>query len=182
MAVVAIAAILAAVAVPSFRNMVRDSQLASATNTLVAHMALARSEAVKRNVNVVLCRSADPTAANPTCGGTAQDWSSGWLVFANLCPESPPAYSPAACGADTDMLIRVGEGVDGGLTLMANGVADAFVEYRPNGTSNMPGIATFAVCDDRGESAGRELSVSALGRSNLTKGTSDTPIASCNPA
>ena len=60
LAVIAIASILAALAAPSFRDMVRDNRVTAATNTFIAHLALARSEAITRRTTVALCRSADP--------------------------------------------------------------------------------------------------------------------------
>jgi Tfp pilus assembly protein FimT len=41
-------------------------------------MQLARTEAIKRQRNVVVCASANPTAANPTCSYGA---FTGWIVF-----------------------------------------------------------------------------------------------------
>jgi len=67
--VIAIAAILLAVAVPSFVNMRRNSELAAAANTLVAALNAARSEAMKRGAYAY---------AVPAHGS---QWSSGVTVF-----------------------------------------------------------------------------------------------------
>lgn len=66
-----VAALLIAVAVPSFKTFVENNRLATATNSLVAAMQYARSEAVKRGQTVRLVAT----------GATASDeWGGGWEV------------------------------------------------------------------------------------------------------
>jgi Tfp pilus assembly protein FimT len=54
----------------------------------LASIDLARSEAIRRNVTVSICRSLDPENVAPACssaaanGYAANDWSSGWITFA----------------------------------------------------------------------------------------------------
>ena len=74
-----IGAILMAVAVPSFTEFLRQSQLTSQTNDFLGAVNIARSEAVKRSQSVTMCASADNSATVPTCGGAA--WDDGWIVF-----------------------------------------------------------------------------------------------------
>ena len=76
MVTVAIAAILAAIALPSFSNVIRNSRMATATNNFIAAVNLARSEAVKTNRGAAICASADGTS----CG---TDWAAGWMVFSD---------------------------------------------------------------------------------------------------
>lgn len=63
----AIVAILASVAVPSFTDFVRSQRLRSVAVDLNSSLQLARSEAVKRNTNVTVARA----------GGS---WVDGWTV------------------------------------------------------------------------------------------------------
>lgn len=97
--ILTISAILVAMAVPMFTAMIRNNTVSSAVNSLVASMDLARSEAIRRNGPVVVCRSTDATTANPTCSNAAfgpyqgNDWATGWIVFA-VAPANanvPPA-------------------------------------------------------------------------------------------
>ena len=176
LAVVAIAGILAAFAAPSFRDMVRDNRITTATNTLIAHLALARSEAITRRESVIVCRSTDPVAATPVCGGgTANDWSTGWLLFAD---DDGDALFTA--GTD-DVLIRIGESMTGDLTLFSDVDAEPNIEYDIDGTSTVAlgEIASFAVCDPRGEAFGRQIDIDELGRFELIKADADNPLASC---
>lgn len=75
MITIAIVAILAMLAVPSFTEMVLGSKLSSLANNFVASAQLARSEAIKRNAPVNLCASSNGS----TCTGA---WKDGWVVLA----------------------------------------------------------------------------------------------------
>ena len=74
MVTVSIAAILLALALPSFQSSMRSNRVATATNELLASLALARSEAVRNTRGAGVCASAD----GASCG---IDWNSGWLVW-----------------------------------------------------------------------------------------------------
>ena len=80
MVTIAVAAILLAVAVPGFRNLIVSNRLTATTNAFVAALNLARIEAVKRNARVTLCKTADPNATEPNCAASAT-WSQGAIVF-----------------------------------------------------------------------------------------------------
>jgi type IV fimbrial biogenesis protein FimT len=75
MITVAIAAILATIAVPSFNEVMLGSKLNSLSNNFVSSAHLARSEAIKRNTPVTLCASSNAS----TCTGA---WKDGWVVLA----------------------------------------------------------------------------------------------------
>lgn len=75
---VAILAVLAALAAPSFNEAILSNRLASYANTFVASAQLARSEAIKRNATVVMCRSADGVSC-----ATAGTWQQGWILWAD---------------------------------------------------------------------------------------------------
>ncbi|MBQ0796602.1 GspH/FimT family pseudopilin [Zhongshania sp.] len=67
MVTLGIVAILAGVAVPSFNGFIQTQRLRSAANDLTTSFNLARSESVKRNVDVLMAPS-------------QVLWSDGWLV------------------------------------------------------------------------------------------------------
>src|SRR4051812_43964122 len=73
-----VAGILASIAVPNVRDFMRNNRLSSTANDLLRGTQIARSEAVKRQQNVVLCASTDPAAVNPVCSFGA---FRGWIVF-----------------------------------------------------------------------------------------------------
>jgi type IV fimbrial biogenesis protein FimT len=71
-----IVAILAAFATPQLSGVLHRNSVSSASNTLLADLAYARSEAVTRNTNVSIC----PTTTGTSCS-TTKAYESGWLVY-----------------------------------------------------------------------------------------------------
>lgn len=76
MITIVILAILISLAVPSFNSVIQGNRTLTLTDELSTAIQLARSEALKRRKNVIICRS---NAASTACeDGT--DWSGGWQV------------------------------------------------------------------------------------------------------
>lgn len=74
MVTIAIVAILAAIAFPSFQDSMRSNRVATATNELMASLALARVEALRSPGGAFVCTSTAGTA----CDGA---WDDGWIVW-----------------------------------------------------------------------------------------------------
>ncbi len=81
MVTIVIAAILLAIALPSFQGTFRSNRVATANNELLASLSLARSEAIRNTRGAGLCASANGTS----CGA---DWNSGWLVWSDMDGDS----------------------------------------------------------------------------------------------
>lgn len=77
MVAISVAAILLAIAVPSFTQSRLNSQLRASANDLVASINLARSEALRRNTTATLC-----VANDDGTGCAAGNWRNGWIVLA----------------------------------------------------------------------------------------------------
>lgn len=77
--VVAIIAILAGLAVPSFTTMLMKRSVQGAALALVADLRYARSEALRRSITVSVCSLA--TNSTSTCSGSPAKWANGWMVF-----------------------------------------------------------------------------------------------------
>ena len=79
MVVVAIIAVLAALAAPSFTPLIERWRVRDAAETLTSSLYYARSEAIKRGGNVIIVKNPNSgtctTAANPT------EWGCGWRIF-----------------------------------------------------------------------------------------------------
>ncbi len=71
MITVVVAAILLAVAIPSFRNLILSNELTTTTNEWVTAINLARSEAIKRSAGVVVCGAGgnENTGLSNGCAG-----------------------------------------------------------------------------------------------------------------
>lgn len=167
MIVLAVAAVLCGAAAPSFTSLVRSIRLSSATNDLLAGLTITRSEAVKRNVRVVMCKSAD-AASCAAAGG----WEQGWIVF-------PDGDNDGVRDANEPIIYR-SQALQGSLRLTGNGPVSKYVSYVPGGTTNLIGggfqAGTLTVCnvsDKPGEA--REIILSSAGRPRVQKAT----LASC---
>jgi len=80
MVVVAILGILAALAAPSFTETIRRYRVNAITDDLSSSIQLARSEAIRRRLQVGLTRTMG-------CGvplATVNDWNCGWNVFVDV--------------------------------------------------------------------------------------------------
>ena len=75
MVTLAVAAILMAIATPSFIALINGNRLTSTANELVSSLQLARSEALRRNTQVRVCRS----ESGNTCAAAGQ-WSR-WITL-----------------------------------------------------------------------------------------------------
>ncbi len=77
--VISIVAVLTAIAVPTFRDLIASRQVAANVSAFASTLRLARSEAIKRGTEVTVCRGR-LVSGSPVCvAGT--DWSVGWFVF-----------------------------------------------------------------------------------------------------
>lgn len=108
---IAVVAIVASLAVPSFQNMIATQRVRSAANDLVAALNFARSEAVKRNRVVTVT----PGAA----------WTAGWTI----------TYVDSGGTTQTLQTHEAFEGV----TLISSPAATA-ISYRADGRRNSANV------------------------------------------
>jgi type IV fimbrial biogenesis protein FimT len=148
-----IAAVLMAIAVPAMQTFLADQSAAASADELAEAIRLARTEAVKRGMGVVICASLDTANASPTCSGKGDEgWLTGWIIQdadGNLLRVQNPMRGIA--GVDS-------EGKDR-LQFVANGM-------------NGSGATSFQLTPtgDSGSSRVRTIDVSAQGRVKVTKG------------
>jgi type IV fimbrial biogenesis protein FimT len=157
MITLAIAVILITLAVPSLRAFILNNRITTQANNLLADLGVARSEAAKLGLRVVVCISSDQA----TCTG-GSDWGVGRIVWADL--DADGNVDNAASGE----VLKVAEPQAAGNTLVAASFASADrVIYRPNGVSDSQG--SFKVCDDRAGDYGRTITVTPTGRAGVEK-------------
>ena len=168
-----IIAIVLSTAVPSVNSMIKNNRLATQLNSVVTHIHVARAEAAKRDVRVILCRSASPNATSPSCGGNTQIWESGYIVFAD-----DGNYSNNVYDAGTDTLLIRGQPSTSGVKMRTNGTWNRNLEFNPDGSTNGGGAtALMALCDSRGNTHGRQIQVTANGSPRMYAEN----IANCYP-
>ncbi|MFE8645939.1 GspH/FimT family pseudopilin [Sphingomonas sp. NCPPB 2930] len=174
MVTVAIVAILGMVAVPSFVAFQRNSELTSTSNSLLAAIGTARSEAMKRNMRVVVV----------PFSGTS--WGNGWKVFADLNKDGKlsdsdtivaqrdaplPSYFATPAGTET-----AAAGTTDGPYIMFDG--SGYLAKRDSGGAQNMSI-TFNRTDDTSAKQTRILLLSRPGRARVCtpSGAND---ATCN--
>jgi type IV fimbrial biogenesis protein FimT len=144
----AIAAVLATIAAPSFRALQLDGRRTAVVNGFLHALFLARAEAIKRAQIVTLCRSGD----GQRCDYRGADWSAGWIVFVNGDRDDPPERDPP------EELIVSANGWPGG-SITSNRKAYSF---RPATQGVVNGTIVF--CDPRGAAHARAIIISHTGR------------------
>lgn len=177
MLTVMVAAILLGIGVPSFTNIIRNNRLTTAANDLLRSTQLARSEAIKRQVPVVVCASADATAESPSCSDG--DFSQ-WIVFVDsngnwsLDNLEPVLEQHGAVHSS----VTVRNDNDGIISYAASGFA---TPLPPAGTTPARNIV---ICDARGnqqfganDSTARAVMIEATGRARVTKNLADVSVA-----
>ena len=164
MVTVAIIAILAMLAAPSFNDAILSNRLASFANNFVASATLARGEAVKRNAVVTLCVVANDTSKTCTTSG---DWQQGWIVFNDINgdgilenPSPPPAL--------LETLIYRQQALPADYKLTGSVKSIAFQSVGAGATA-----ATLKLCraNPTAGSQERNIKVSAAGRVSVAKTT-----------
>ena len=138
MVALVLAGLILTMAVPSFDTMIRNNRLAVQANQLIASLNYARTEAIKRKVNIDIVATA-PSASN--------EWGGGWTVKIS--------------GGDT---LKVFSALEGANTLDSSNNLSTY-RYLPSGRS--ANIDTVDLCDDRTAETGRRISITATGRVNI---------------
>ncbi len=152
---VAIVAILAVVAVPSFKTMSAQNRMVSNLNDLVADLQYARSEAIKRGRDVVVC----PANSRFTKCRATSDWSQGWIVRDLGDSSATPKISPK--------VLRIHEPLRGGDTLREsdrrNVDTAGKIVFNRNGFS--PNARTIQICPaNNNAKAARAIVITTIGR------------------
>jgi prepilin-type N-terminal cleavage/methylation domain-containing protein len=122
MVVVTIAAILAAVAMPSMIGMINGMRQTSTMSQLIGDLNRARSEAIKRNRRVLVC----PRGTDIACGAS---WQNGWLVCYD---ENQDGACDANTAANPNPIV-VHQALNTNLTLTLTAGA-APIQFNPSGT------------------------------------------------
>lgn len=113
MITVAIAAIVLAIAIPSFNVQMLNSRSVALGEELASAINFARSEAVKRGARVSVCPSNNGTG----CGGA---WADGWIVFVDAAAADNAAAGVIAA-APAEGVLRYWNGFDNRASIAVSG-------------------------------------------------------------
>ena len=159
MVTVSIMAIIAGIAVPSYRSLIEGNLLRTNSQTFYASLVLARSEAVKNNQPVALCKS-----TNQTSCATSGTWDGGWLVY--LDANSNSSFDSG------EVLLHTHAAVNGS-TLRATDASLHQLVYQADGTQRV--AVSFNVCITSDTSRASKISIGLTGRPSIEKGASACP-------
>lgn len=149
---------------PPLYGLIRGNQVEAWNNDLIAALSLARSEAISRSKNVIICVSQD----GATCSGDGDnDWSSGWIVFAD---------DNANNNIDNDEILQIFDTQDDSAVISRNGAGGTAgkITYNSRGLIT-GGVGTLTICSaglGAGTEAsvqGRQITLTAVGRVTMAQ-------------
>lgn len=146
MVAVAVLAVLAAIALPSFKSVLERRQIIGAAENLQTDLQYARSEAIKQNRNILFqfdtgnwCYGIDDTSADCNCAGTPEDCT----VSGKLNVVSSDSYKD--------------------VVFQANNFADDFIIFEPRqGMVSDDGQFVFTIGNQS-----KSVSINLVGRISL---------------
>jgi type IV fimbrial biogenesis protein FimT len=167
--VLSILTLVQAWVVPALAEMVDSARVNSAAQALSESLMRARSEAIKRNSRVVVCKSSTGASCEAQAG-----WEQGWIIFHD-------DNNNAALDADESVLYRE-VALGSSLRLSGNTPVRDYVSYTPYGRTKMSSGAfqagTFTVCTKRAKAEfARQVVISAGGRARVAKAAA----SKCDP-
>jgi type IV fimbrial biogenesis protein FimT len=149
---VALIAVVTALAIPGMSTFSKNDRLTTNINTMIGHLAYARSEAVKSSAQVSICASSD--AANCTGG----NWEDGWIVYVDS--DSNGSFSEDTTTGE--VILRANQALDGGNKLSPTANYASQVTYDNRGFVTATG--GFLLCDNRNGAFGKTITISNTGR------------------
>lgn len=161
---VALAAVLALMGLPTWRDWVARQELALRAQVLASALSRARTEAIRRGFRFNVCKSVD----GATCADDG-DWSRGWILHVDPeatghpWPEEPPvAWDPPVAAP---------------ISIDGNGPVDDYVSFVPTGEarrlSGALQMGTFTLC--RSGLPAVRVVLAATGRVRVARTTESCP-------
>jgi type IV fimbrial biogenesis protein FimT len=168
MAVLTIASILMAGAVPALNSVGAMMKLSSFSNDFLSQLHLARSEAIKRNSRVVICKSADGTSCSASGG-----WEQGSIVFHD-------ANNDGLRDVEAEHLILRADALPDDYRFAGNQNVGRYISFNAQGRAQLVSggfqAGTLTLCSRSAEwVAARQVVISAVGRPRIHK----TTVALC---
>ncbi|MDY6980447.1 MAG: GspH/FimT family protein [Pseudomonadota bacterium] len=149
--VLTVVSILLGLGAPSLGPFLSSERGLTRMNSLAGSLALTRSEAIKRNEHVVLCKSPD----GQSCRRKGTGWHEGWIVFVDRDHDRRRQD-------DEPILQHHGAGSAGQTLTYAAFGSRHYVTYRPSGMTRTNG--TFTFCDPHYPDNARALILMKTGR------------------
>lgn len=155
--VVAVLGVTSALAMPLAGDLVDAQRLRAGITDFVLALRVARGEAAKRNLRVVVCKSEGSGCSR------SGDWDQGWVVFQDT-------NNNALLEAGEPVILRAPP-LAAGLHLVGNSPVDDYISFTPTGrtrsTTNALQMGTIRLCKQGSSLPRREIVVNNSGRVNL---------------
>jgi len=146
----AVIAIVSAIAAPSFAEIIANNKQVTRYNQLVAGIAYARSEAIKRGIRTSICQSSDGSS----CTKQSKQWHLGWIVHTD------PDGDNQVDSDETTLMVQ--QAFNDAVTISFGGRNR--VAYYSDGLAVGSSNGTFLVCDERGDATKSGLIINMSGR------------------
>jgi type IV fimbrial biogenesis protein FimT len=153
MITLAIIGIVAATAVPSYRQTILRNHQNAVLNSVLSELHFARNEAVKRGITTVICAS----STLDTCDASA--FTRGLLLFVDH-------NDNRQFDAD-DIRLRAFKPDFTNTQLAVSTAIQEKIVYRPTGLTEESG--TFTLCDERGATAAKSIIIHLSGRAQASQ-------------
>ena len=154
-----IAAILLTLAAPSFNEFIQRSNTSTAVDKFVESINLARSEAIKRGLQVVIRK-------------TGSHWEDGWTIF------SDNNRNGQLSTTDGDELLYSQSKLEHGFTLRTDSTTSTWFAYLPSGfiKGDISNNTKFFLCrNDKDKPKSRTIKVNNAGNVYVSEGVTTCP-------
>lgn len=153
----------AGLAAPPLHDFLQASALTAASSELLVDLHLARSEALKRNRRVAMCKSPDGLQCAAQGG-----WEQGWIVFQD-------ENNNGAFDAGEEKVAAHGA-LQPGMRLTGNQHVAQYISFNPLGAAKLTGggfqAGTLTLCRaSAGPTPSRQVILNAVGRPRLQRTT-----------
>lgn len=148
-----IAGILSVIAIPALQQFVASTKLTTATNDLIADLAMSRGEAIRRSKPVIVCASTDGTSCT-----ASTSFVSGWIIFEDT--------DTGGTWTTGDVLMRHHEALTG----ITSVTGSSTLIYSRVGFNASGALDQVVLCNSTIHKA-RTISIESTGRSSLSQGT-----------
>jgi len=162
--IISIVCILLTTGIPSFKTTIQNNRMAASRNSITTHLNLARSEAVKRNIGIILCPSQDGLSC-----WDSMIWDEGFilLVDSNNSRQYEPGEQILRYNSRSNASIRI-----------STSTGRRKVVYNQYGFASGYNL-TFTFCDLNDLTEPKAVIVSNSGRARLSSTASNGGPLNC---
>jgi type IV fimbrial biogenesis protein FimT len=162
MVTMTILVILTMLALPSFQSAFLSNKLATYSNDFLGSIQLARSETIKRNAVVRICRRERASDDTPSCSASGT-WQKGWFVWVDSSGDgnlqaSEILREQAALSTDYTFCTDTGGACSATAT-------DYVLQFKPSGLDTTS--HDFILCREAGK-AKRKITLTSTARASVT--------------